>query len=343
MTILGATNFIAQPIFGYLTDNYISEKKLFIICSILTIPTLFLLQASIATFWALIATTFLLGIFLRQFVSVIDSWTVKIRTTNSDINYGLTRGMGSLSFAISALVFGKIFEIYSLEYIFISCAGFVVVSIIVALSIDKSNIKKNTEKKAGFKIILKNPRYKLLLISGFLCTFSLSIAITYFPLLLESKGGTSGDLGISLFITALSEVPVMLLLNRFANRIKIDKLLLIALLFYIFRVGSMLLAPNLTILIAVQSIQSLSFGLYYPTAIIYIYEIIDSRFISTAIMTFSSFTMAISAIIASSIGGLMIDSFGIYSIYVLGTATAIIAFIIFIVGQYTINKQVIQE
>jgi PPP family 3-phenylpropionic acid transporter len=142
---------------------------------------------------------------------------------------------------------------------------------------------------------------------------------------------------------AISEVPVMLLLNRFANRIKLDKLLLIAFIFYAFRVSSMLLASNVIMLIIVQVIQSLSFGLYYPTVIKYIYEIIDTRFISTAIMTFSSFTMAISSIIASSIGGYMIDTFGIYSIYALSTVISILAIIIFLLGQYTINKKHIQK
>lgn len=339
MTILSLTTFILQPVIGYVNDNYISEKKLYIIFSILAIPSLFLMQSTVSVFWAFIVTSILTSVFIRQFPALIDSWTVKIQTNNNNINYGLSRGMGSLAFAVSALVFGKIFEIYSIEYMFIASAGFLAISIIVAFTIDEVKIKKNKDKKPAFKKLFKNSRYGLLLISGFLCSFGLAIALTYFPLLLESQGGTSGDLGISLFIMAVSEVPIMLLINRFANRIKLDKLLLISFLFYVLRVSSMLLTTNVTMLIVVQIIQSLSFGLYYPTAIKYIYEIVDKQNISTAIMTFSSFTLAISSIIACSIGGYMIDSFGIRSIYILATIISILGVIIFAVGDFTLRKQ----
>lgn len=350
MMLLAVLNTFVPAIAGYLADFFIPIKKIVVGCLFLSIPAAFLLPAAVSVVPLTFVAVCCMSVLEKSLSSVIDSWEMRVQQHKSYLNYGLTRGSASLAFALVGIVFGNVFARTGLGAMFTVHAIFAGIALLAAVFLDAVPVQHPKadrrfcasdcakaqpaapQKSSYFNVVrelLRDRRYRLLLIS-LMCYGTSTVAIhTFQPLLITEIGGTSADLGTCLFVMAVSEVPMMILFQRMVRKVGSGKLLRLAFFCTILRVGICAVVPSIGWLIAAQLIHALAFGLYLPAALRYISDITPSKVKATAITLAMACADGLSGVIANPLGGLVSDALGIRSVFLMLACIAAIGFLVF--------------
>ena len=181
-------------------------------------------------------------------------------------------------------------------------------------------------------MLAKNKKYMLFLFSYLFIGVGMKFVGLFYPVLIETKGGTEGDLGIGLAIMSLSEFPFMFLYSKYSKHFSIEKLMMFSLGMYVVRDVAMLLAPNLLMLELAQVTQGLSFGIFLPAFLFYMKYITPRRITTTAITVVGSAGGALASVAGTFLGGMMVEQLGIYPSMFCCTGLAVIGFLLYLVS-----------
>ncbi|SDN44051.1 MFS transporter [Acetanaerobacterium elongatum] len=342
MAVVAMILMITQPLFGYLADSYIPPKILISLSILISIGLAFLIPLAKQGFVYALITVLLLTVCESSVTGVISSWSSKLIAAGEPINYGLTRGTGSMGFAFTAILVGFMMQKLGSDIIFILHAGFYTLDILVILFLVKYipclNKKVHNEKQLqsssglinSIGILMRNKRYVVLMLSIFITSCSITMVNTYFPIILLSAGGTSEDVGIYLFVTAMSEGCVMIFYSKFAKRFKNRSLFLFSLFFFVIRFLLFWAASgNTTALIVFQITQSFSYGLYLPSTVAYTAEVSPLALRSTALSIGMALNMGLSSVIGNLVGSILSQNISLLSIFPVALLLVIISILIF--------------
>lgn len=246
------------------------------------------------------------------------------------INFGLSRGMGSVAYAVSAFGLGQFIDIFNpdiLAFVFVISA---ILDLMILYTLPDSQTKQTNQKKEGNIIdIIRKYKIFVFLLLGFSCMFAASTSLsTYLINIVKNLGGSTSIYGLAIFFMAASEMPVMAITPRLIRRYDSVTLIMIAAFFYILRNFTICLAPNLLILFIGMMLQSFSYGLltavitYYVT---YHLEINDQMMGQTMI---GIMTSGLGSTIGNICGGILQDTFGIDTMFIFACTMTIIGFIV---------------
>ena len=193
--------------------------------------------------------------------------------SGKNVNYSAARGLGSLSMAVTSILFGVLTEKYSVRIIPVCAIGTVFAELIVILFIDITENSLTPEKQA---INGKNNRFLpflrvnhgfVLLLLGIMLIFAGNGAVNNFLyLVVENVGGGESVLGTIQFVVAISELVMMEIYPRISNR-KLSLLLQISLVFFPIKLIGISLADSVGGLYVANTLQALSFGLFTPALV----------------------------------------------------------------------------
>ena len=333
MTMVSIVSIVSPSIMGYLADYVFPIKSIVAFMMLISVPLAFTLQLTVSVFpLALLAIT-ALGISERSMMSLLDGWGMKLRSKKPYLNYGLTRGVASLTFAVVALSLGQIYNIIGVDKLFWVHALFALLCVLAAILLDGvPTISRKKERHSylhTMRLLLQNRQYVILLICMALHGLSMVTIHTFQPILVTELGGTSTHLGLALFIMAGSEAPVMFSSSWFLRRYRVESLLVVAYAFTVLRVLSSVLAPNLGWLIGFQAFQAISYGLYLPAILFYISLITSDEMKATAITLAISVGFGLSGILGNSIGGLIAQHYGVRMVYYIFSFLTFCALVLF--------------
>jgi PPP family 3-phenylpropionic acid transporter len=252
------------------------------------------------------------------------------------LNFGLSRGMGSISYAVCAAILGFVLSGTNpdvLGYIYVVCAAFLMVAVSIMKDLGKeektvkSHIIQDTDE-GMLQIILKNHVFLSLLI-GFCLTNASSMGIiTYTVNIIKSLGGNDATLGMANFVVAASEMPVMLLFGFMMRKSNCIKLLKVSALFFVLRPFILLLAGNLPVAFVGLMLQGMSFGLFTPAAVYYVNSALAPEKRVKGQAVFSMVTSGVSTCIGNVLGGWLQDSFGLKQMLLVSVIIAFVGFVI---------------
>ncbi|MEJ6950196.1 MFS transporter [Natronospora cellulosivora (SeqCode)] len=328
-TVLG---LIGEPILGYISDYYHTNKKIFIL-GMLAIA-LVVLPFPYYNWWLILISTAILGFFWAPQQSILDSWILKSSDKLAD-NYGFMRAWGSVGFAVIVVIFGWALDIFGFSILFVSHAIILIITAIIAYFIsdvkdEKSLVEKvnereddkpNNDKEKREKtkenpfILFKNLEYNIILLSSIFVFIPNSIIFIYLPNFIRGVGGTTSLLGVVLFLNALSEAPIFFLGKKLIKRFKAIPLLLLASIFYMIRVILVYEASGQINFLIFGALQSLSFSVLLITARFHINYIAPESLKTTAQSIFTMAMFGIGGIIASLFGGYIMDFYGMTTLY----------------------------
>ena len=359
MTMVSVLNILLQPIFGYIADTYISIRKIIIGAMVVSGPFALGMYWFRETLWIEVICVAVVSICIKTMQGVIDSWVMRSRTDKPYLNYGLVRGIGSLSYALTAILFGWIVDQVGYFYMFLAIGIFAVLAIISALCIadvpcaNRHEKRQKKQKAAGeknsgglvetIKILLTDKRYMIFIISATLLNIGITSASSFSQLLVLKYGGTNAHVGILMFVQAIVEVPMMFLYSRFANRFRMGVLVFVSYIGGIFRAGALGFANSLTMVLIAPVFQSISYGLYMPATVDYINRISPANIRSTAITIAIAVQNGLSSVISSIMSGYVSEYLGINMVFIIGMVLAIIASGIFMMtfflkDQFNVKK-----
>ena len=374
ITAMSIIAMLTQPVIGYISDKYLSEKKLTITLLIFGSICFFLLPLSLSSGNMVLIFINMAGVTVSaaQAGGLIDAWIVGLKQEYPTVNYGLIRGTGSLAFAISAQVAGILTLSFGHDVRLWVGGGSLVLAIVVALSFratrragqenpedaehtenadhtDSTEDAEHTEGtvsteakpiqkltgKEAIKLVFSSKQYNLLLAVSFFLLLSNTTMLTLNQLLVRDLGGTTAQMGTASAVMAGSEVPIMFLMAIILKKVGFKRLLLLCGALYVIRMLLMASVGSVNTLIYVQVMNGLTYAILIPIAMSYMSQILDERVRSTAITTYASTTVGLTGILGNSITAtLLAAGFSAQSALIVFSFSALIGFSLALFGVF---------
>lgn len=270
-----------------------------------------------------------IGILYGCFLTLISSGMPLVNAASfyyqnrgETVDFGIARGLGSLSFAVLSLALGQLTA--SLGTGAVSVAGVFISALFLAVIVwmpypFAENIAAPQEKAAGEKtraaagrggFFRRYPSFTWVLFGTVLLLAFHNITNTYLIHMLERVGGDSGDLGVAMAIAAVSELPVMFSFSRIVKKRPAILLLLVSGFAFILKGIVFLCAASVFVIDVAQLLQMLSYALFTPASVYYAEQSMapEDKVSGQAWITC---TVTIGAVVGNLLGGWALELWGI--------------------------------
>ncbi|MCR5273982.1 MAG: MFS transporter [Clostridiales bacterium] len=325
---------IAQPVIAGIIDKQGAlTNRRFILISVLVIlaGSVILLFTENNKF--LIFPIFAL-IYMIQFAyqPVMTALCFEYQKAGCSIMYGLARGLGSASFAVTSAFIGGLIEDHGIRILlYINIAVMALSAILIftfkkpvakAVSSGEDAASGDAEKAArssSFPAFIKAyPAFSLFL-AGVICFFFAHNMINDFMIqIIRNLGGAEKELGYANFLQAILELPVMAMIGLILKKFTSRALLLFSGVAFLVKIIILIFATNMGHMYLSQSCQLFAYAVFIPAAAYYVSktmadhdQVKGQAFVTSAI--------TIGGVFSNLISGVILDNFGIRPMLVTGT------------------------
>lgn len=250
------------------------------------------------------------------------------------INFGLGRSMGSMGYALGSAAFGRISVMFGAKSVPVAfsiafCVLCLLLYIYPVTREGKVEIHEKAQKKSEnpFLFLAKYKRMAIMLIGVMLVYFSHVLINTFSLQIVTSKGGTSSDMGTASSIAAICELITMLLFPVYMKRIKLHKMLAISCVFFVLKTFLSYLVTNMFAFYLIQVTQMYGWGILYMGMVYYANDLVGEHDKARG-QAFAGMSYTLASVLATLIGGNIIDFLGVDMMLIIGTALAIIGTVI---------------
>lgn len=346
LAVANVLTSIGQPVLGgYIDKTNISMKKvlllMFGICAVLSAV---LMITSKVTFLAAIIFVALSTV-LYTTMPLINSLAFAFQKKGVDVKFGVARGIGSVAYALTSLVLGNVVKTVSPKLMPIA---FIVIFLGILPLLKsfkvpdedevKEEVKEEVEIEGTAQFVKKHMKFMIFLIGFILVYFDHTVINNFFIYVVKNVGGNTGDMGNAVFLAALLELPTMALFEKFKNKINIKTAIIVSAVFFSIKHILTYLATNMFLIYLAQATQMLAYALFIPASVYYVDKLFDAKDAvkGQALVTTS---MTVSGILASLLGGIMLDSIGVYETLFLGLVVSVLGTVIMIFTVQNVNKK----
>lgn len=271
---------------------------------------------------------YLLGVFAFDAMNpLMNALNVSYMTSGYTINYGLSRGLGSLAYAFAALGIGKVMAKFGADWMIWISLGLLAVNAGMSLSypslVTPVSGKKEANTCCSVPVFFRRYKwYCVSLLGVMLLGMFHAMTENYLIEIVTPLGGDSGTVGVALFIATAIEALVLVYLDKIRSKISDNWLLKIAGLSFVLKSVLFLLAGNVMTIYFIQLLQATSYTflspiqMYYANNKISAADMVKGQAFSTA-----SYTLGCAA--GNFAGGQLLSAFGIRALLLAGMAMAV--------------------
>lgn len=326
---------VSVPLFGMLADKIKSPRNVYAFCALATV--VFLVPYTFVKPFFLITVLYVFINGIRSaLIPLIDSIAIDYSYKHQN-NYGIFRSVGSLSFIVSSIFTGFLLEKFPQNgalflYVHIT---FMILTMYFALR--QENVFSETSKSTNFKEdiidLFKNKQYLLVILIMGIANGIIQVAQAYISLAIIELGGSSDIVGISFLFLVLPEVIFFSVVLKFTKKIPHIYLMLIGVLYLLFRWLILLKFKSIPILLLVSTSHGVVMAFVVLVGIDLIRSLVKPNLISSAIAVYTGLANVVFSIISFIAGKVMIDGsvYNTYFLYTFTTILAIIGIIVYIV------------
>ena len=324
---------ILQPLLGTLLDRMrkISIKLVMSILSILALGLLTgLIFLHLNLIWMAVLYVGIVSLLITM-QPLVTSLTFEYINAGYNINFGITRAMGSIGFAVLSILLGYWVNRFSPEIIPALSAGFFAVYLLLILSFPgvKRQVSQpivdemeSASQSPAKSFLLRYYRFIPFLI-GVTCLFIFHMTIsTFLAQIINSVGGNTTNLGISFMIVAVCELPAFLGFSFIAAKFDTRFLLKISSVFFVLRSIIFLFASSIFLVNLGQVFQGVSFAIFLPASVYFINQTMreeDRVKGQTYITGFAT----LGGVVGSIAGGWLLDNASVFMMLVFASAAAV--------------------
>lgn len=351
LSLASVLSILLQPMIAAFADKTkkitLREILLFLmILMFLFTVTLFVLPQS----FLLIAGVYVL-INALQFtlIPLFNSLAVEYMNQGIPMNYGLARGLGSISFA--AMSYGTGIAVNHLGPgillpVFMVCHCLLILctyqfklspSVLAALPSsgragakdkDSLQVSQDSAPSGLFEFFARNKKFSLFLVGVVFLFFAHNLINTYLINIVEKAGGNSANLGVSLSIAAALELPAMAAFIFVVKKIKCSTLLKISAFFFLVKTIIAWLAPNVLMVYVSMAFQMLSYAIYTPASVYYVNSIIDEKDKVKGQTMTGVAAAGVAGTIGNLMGGKLLDTTGVSNMLFFAVISSVIGLVI---------------
>ncbi len=188
-----------------------------------------------------------------------------------EINYGVSRGIGSITFAVTSFVLGILSEINKdLSMVMAAVLlGALILSLLAQKPISGNNVVTVFDGRAQKQKIQNSKFIIFLLAVGMLFTFY-NVTNVYLLQIAKRIGGDAKTVGTAFAVAALFEFPIMFMFNRLKEKFESRSMLIFSGIFFLLKGILTYIATSPSTLIAIQVTQLFGFALFTPCSVDFI-------------------------------------------------------------------------
>ncbi len=269
----------------------------------------------------------------------VNAIAMQLNNAGIPVNYGIARGMGSMSFAVVGVILGKLIDMSGVDIVipFYAAASLVTVAFLLTMHTPpvpepSDNAKSRAPKTGLFKFLMENKAYAGFCIASGLLFSSHAFINTFLPNITQNLGGSVTDMGITRSIAAACELPVMFIYSFLTQKFGSRRLLVVSGFSFFAKTMLTLLAPGIGFLFLLQILQMPAFGLYTPAAVQFSDQSVndENRVRAQAISAVSGF--GIGNVIGNLCGGFLLDLFGLVPMLICASIIAFLGFAVMLLS-----------
>lgn len=264
------------------------------------------------------------GAFKGTIVGLFNALVMQYVNTGIPVRIGWPRGVASIVYALCAYTLGRLIEIYSpgiLVPIFLAAT---LISILLILLMP--DVTKLTERIApafqqdreasriSYRQMLSgNTPLLLFLLAGVVLYSGQTTAFLFLVRVVESRGGGAVELGISMFLQAGMEMPIMFMSPWILKRFKPGNTLVFSYFAYAFKTFLLMISQSMPVVYLAMSFNIFSFGLYCITSVYFVNDLVRAgeRVRAQGLVALCG---AAGSIIGSVFAGYVLDTHGIQAL-----------------------------
>lgn len=243
-----------------------------------------------------------------------------------NINFGVSRGMGSLWYAVLSSILGVTVAKTGASSLLWVAIAMLVLLLTVIFTYRFRGVpeeKPLTEKThVSLKSFASENRRFLITLCGVVLLFSGFCAVSvYLFQIVSSIGLGSTEMGYAMTLGAMMELPTLFLLALLNSRVCSGRLLKISACFMVLKVVVNTLARSFGVIMLAWGMQFAGFALYTGISVYYVTQVIEEKHQALG-QSLLNAANTLGNLIACLVGGWLLDTVGIRTMLLLACVTA---------------------
>lgn len=330
---------VAQPIIAAFAERHPKIPLKLITTALMFIAILVMgLWAILPNFFLFALFTYIvLGFTMSSIPAFLNAMAMQLENSKLPVNYGLARGIGSISFALTSFILGKLVLQSSVWIIFPFFCITAAIFIFIQLQLYNPSpemIQKNTTRARQIprsnllSFLKRNKKYAGFCISSVFLFFSNAVLNTFLPTIVDGIGGNMADQSFVRSISAMVELPAMIFYGFLVRKFQGHKLLILSSFSFFLKALFSSISPSLIFLNLTQLLQMTAYGIYTPAAVHFSDHQVspEERIRAQAISMVAS--GGLGGAFGNLLGGLIMDSAGLSILLAISVSSAFIGFVI---------------
>lgn len=335
--VIGA---LLQPASGRLADSdpRWSWKNQLLLLSVLALAVSMLRILMDGLIWEG-ACYILLFVFVLVMMPLVNSSCFYYKDRGIRADYGVARGIGSVSYAATSLLFGWLTAMKGPQVLALCLAALFALLLaavfVMPLAGGPQNVRPaEIKNEQGTKNFISAYPAVILMAAGITlgCVFHNMVATYMFDIMREA-GGDTGTMGTAIAIGGAMELPALFLYTRIKEKSGLSAAVLICIGCLMFVVKGILLAAasGVVMIYFIQLLQGPSYGIVTAAKAAYAHETTAAGDETTG-QAVMSMTDSFSIVAGSMLGGFLLSGGSAGRMIIAGTAMAAAGFIITIIA-----------
>jgi PPP family 3-phenylpropionic acid transporter len=253
-----------------------------------------------------------------------DAITLRFLKTQSKVSFSTVRLVGTVSYALMAAVVGRVLT-GNVGLIFFINAFILVLTLLMVIWMpyesgqgektpSPDNIKHNNEK-ISILVLFKEKILVCIFLASFIFGLTLSFHHSFVGLRLTELGADTGQVGFAMFLAAISEIPVLLFINKMFGNKKPVYILMFTGLAMALRMFMVYAGAGVYMVYASQLLNGFTFMVPYYFSVLLVDQYAPEGLKSSAQSVYTVFRGGAAALLGNIGGGFMADTFGIRGVY----------------------------
>jgi PPP family 3-phenylpropionic acid transporter len=307
---------------GILSDRTKSLRRILSLLYCVQILALALLMPQ-KEFGIMAGIMSLFYLFQTPINSMLDSVAL-LAAEQMKISFPSIRMFGSLGYALCAVIFGYLLKAYGsdLTIVLALCAIIVTLVFSFLLSDFQATLKKFEFR--GLWVLLRKNETVVFFILILFISVGHRMNEGFLSIAMREIGADDSVIGYASLASAASEIPMFFLLAKYGHRFREMPLLAIASFLYVIRLGLLSLASDPWMMVALQMMHSVTFAIFYITALRCVQALIPDEYRSSGQAVFAVVWSGIAGLTAGTLGGWLYDAFGLSSVFRTGALFALV-------------------
>lgn len=333
IALAGVVSALLQPTVASYADKN-SSPSLKKICLFISLIALVLSAFLLFYTRSLLCTGIFYGscfVLIQLLTPMVNSLGMESLNQGKKLNFGIGRGMGSLSAAVIASTLGILVDRFGIRAIPVSISIGLLLFLFSLWIFPFRKVPKEhqqnltaAEKAPGSGALYFFRKYKkfTIVLLGSIMVYVSHVLINSFAYqVIVEKGGSSTDMGIAMALAAIIELPTMFLFSYMQKKIRCDIWFRSCGIFFALKTLFSLLAPNMTVYYIIQIFQAFGWALISVSSVYYVNSIMEPQDVIKG-QAYFTMTYTIGTVLGALLGGWLIDLAGVSAMLIFGTAAA---------------------